>query len=71
MKNEWIIDVLNDLRVVAKRNGMDATAKRIDDACLTALAEMGNAPEGKTGGAHDKEGDAQVIVRLIAGRDLA
>ncbi len=40
MKNEWMIDVLTDLRRVAEKNGMQATAAELRDLCLIALAEL-------------------------------
>lgn len=40
MAGDWIIDVLNDLKVYAGRNGLEATAAILDDACLIAMAEL-------------------------------
>jgi len=40
MRNDWIIDVLADLKAFAELNGMDATAAGLDDAALIAVAEM-------------------------------
>ncbi|MEJ1991622.1 MAG: hypothetical protein P8X50_07875 [Maritimibacter sp.] len=43
MSNDWMIDVLADLKAVARLNGMDATVASLEDACLVALAEISSA----------------------------
>lgn len=40
MSNEWIIDVLTDLRNYARRSGLKVTAAELENACLTALTEL-------------------------------
>ncbi len=40
MSNEWILDVLTDLRSFARENGMDALAEQLDDAHLLAVIEL-------------------------------
>lgn len=42
MKNEWILDVLSDLRSFAISNHMDVLAEQLDDARLVAAAELAN-----------------------------
>lgn len=42
MANDWMIDVLADLKAVARRNGMEATAASLEDASLVALTEIGS-----------------------------
>ena len=59
MANDWIIDVLADLRTYATTNGLSALACQLDDATLIAATEIASkddrAPEtvkwevGKTG----------------------
>ncbi|TKZ22452.1 hypothetical protein FAP39_00845 [Shimia litoralis] len=59
MKNDWILDVLADLRNFAHANGLDALAAQLEDTKLVATAEItsiaersGTAPyadETKTG----------------------
>ena len=59
MANDWIIDVLADLRTYAATNGLTALAGQLDDATLIAATEIAStndkAPEmanwevGKTG----------------------
>lgn len=43
MSDEWIIDVLTDLRRFARERGMTATAAELEDVCLVALAELAEA----------------------------
>lgn len=40
MKQNWIIDVLRDLRSFAFANGMDTLAAQIDETQLVAMAEI-------------------------------
>ena len=40
MKQDWIIDVLRDLRSFAFANGMDTLAAQIDETQLVAMAEI-------------------------------
>lgn len=76
MPNDWIIDVLADLRSYAEMNGMAATAASLDDATLIALAEAGSfQARGRSGDGsvvhkgHD--GNAGNVTWLFAGRELA
>jgi len=49
MANDWIIDVLADLKAYATKNGLSALAAQLDDASLVAAAEIasleGRGPE--------------------------
>ncbi len=40
MANDWIIDVLADLRAFATKNGLSKTAEQLDDATLIAALEL-------------------------------
>ncbi|MBV0913002.1 hypothetical protein [Anianabacter salinae] len=40
MSNDWIIDVLADLRSYARQNGLPSLALHLDDAALVAAAEI-------------------------------
>lgn len=40
MKNDWILDVLADLRTFAQANGLDALADQLDDTRLVAATEI-------------------------------
>lgn len=40
MQNDWILDVLADLRTFADNNGLDALAQQLEDTRLVAAAEI-------------------------------
>ena len=40
MANDWIIDVITDLRTYAIHNGLPALARQLDDATLVAATEI-------------------------------
>lgn len=46
MQNEWILDVLSDLKTFARQNGMSGLAEQLDDTRLVALAELASIGEG-------------------------
>ena len=46
MTQDWIVDVLADLRSFALQNNLGALAEQLDDTILVAAAEVAqNAPE--------------------------
>ncbi len=46
MSQEWMIDVLTDLRKFAQQNGLMGLAEQLDDSILVAAAELKlNGPE--------------------------
>ena len=69
MANEWIIDVLTDLKAFAERNGLDATVDVLDDARLIALAELASQAGGKAETTRTHEGITREHPYLVAGRD--
>lgn len=40
MANDWIIDVLADLKAFASKNGLQGTAQQLADTMLLASAEI-------------------------------
>ena len=56
MKNDWILDVLTDLKEFARNNSLGALAEQLDDALLIGATELMSA-EGSVHGAHN--GDAK------------
>ncbi len=46
MTNDWILDVLADLKTFASQNGLLALASQLDDTALIAAAEISSI-EGK------------------------
>ncbi len=47
MANDWILDVLTDLKTYAGKNGLDALARQLDQAMLTAAAEISSTEQGR------------------------
>jgi len=45
MANEWIIDVLADLKTYATKNGFSALSRQLEDTTLIAQAEIASAQE--------------------------
>lgn len=58
MTNDWIIDVLSDLRSFAGANGLLHLADQLDATRLVALAELASHKQGVAtpGGTHDVRG---------------
>ena len=40
MSNDWILDVLNDLRSYAGKNGLEALAEQLDETIFVAAVEI-------------------------------
>lgn len=51
MNNDWILDVLADLKAFAQANGLKALAEQLDDTSLVAAAEIASEGEGQAIGA--------------------
>lgn len=49
MSDEWMIDVLRDLRKFAFQNGLLALAEQLDDTIHVAVSEVQQRPLGPTG----------------------
>ncbi len=48
MQNEWILDVLADLKTFAQQNGLGVLAEQLDDTQLVAASELALTGEGQT-----------------------
>jgi hypothetical protein len=48
MKNEWVLDVLADLRAFAQQNGLPALADQIEECWQVGAIEMASAGEEQT-----------------------
>lgn len=46
MQNEWILDVLLDLRGVAQKHGLDALSVQLDISRQVAAAEIASQKDG-------------------------
>ena len=60
MKNDWILDVLADLKTFAHANGLIALAEQLEDTALVAAAEISSQGEGPI---VDAKGEAQATGR--------
>jgi hypothetical protein len=60
MGNDWILDVLSDLKTFARANGMPSLAAQLDDASFVAQAEIASLREG--------DGIGVLAKRTTAGR---
>ena len=55
-QNEWILDVLADLKTFASANGMGALAEQLDDTKLVAAAEIASQKEEARSLGHGEQG---------------
>ena len=46
MQNEWLLDVIADLKTFAGQNGMDQLARHLEQTRDIALTEMSSRGEG-------------------------
>ena len=69
-QQQWMIEVLSDLKSFARKNGLMALAEQLDDTILLAAAETGGTPPpgGPCGaGGNDGEPDHALSGNLAAG----
>ena len=68
MKQDWILDVLFDLKSFARANGMLALAAQLDDVAFVAQAEITSQAEGNgfgiSSGTHIAPGRADRTVGI-------
>ena len=64
MKNEWILDVLSDLRNFAHNNGFSVLAEQLDDTKLVAASELTSDRKGELGSALNDAGKARGLHRM-------
>lgn len=55
MQNDWILDVLADLKTFALSIDLPVLAEQLDDTALVALAEIATLEERTQGPAHGKD----------------
>lgn len=55
MANEWILDVLADLKTFARNNGLSSVASGLDDLTIVAAAELASKDEIATPGSVQQE----------------
>lgn len=54
--NEWILDVLSDLKSFAAANGLSALAEQLDDTKLIAATEIASKQEEALALSHGRKG---------------
>ena len=65
MANDWMLDVLADLKSFAECNGLGATEKQLDQAMITVADEIATMRGVAQGTAH-RIGDVREFHRPIA-----
>lgn len=53
MQNDWILDVLADLRTFASANGLEALVGQLENTTLIAAAEIASQEAEAKTGQHD------------------
>ena len=71
MANDWIIDVLADLKTYAKKNGLVVLAKQLEETTLIAATEIASAQSRALETANWEIGDTGRHYRTIAARENA
>ena len=71
MANDWIIDVIADLRTYANHNGLPALARQLDDATLIAATEIASRDGGNTDVARWELGHTGQVFRAVTARQNA
>lgn len=71
MANDWIIDVLADLKTYARKNGLSVLAKQLQETTLIAAAEIASSEEKAPETANWELGDATGHYRTVAARESA
>lgn len=56
MKNDWILDVLADLKTFAQTNGLSALADQLEDTAFVAAAEIASSEEDQIADAKSESG---------------
>lgn len=71
MANDWIIDVLADLRTFAQKNGLRSLAAQLDETALVAAAEIASTTGKAPDTANVNALSARTIHRNGPARDIA
>jgi hypothetical protein len=67
MANEWMLDVIADLKTFAGDNGLPALARGLDDLAILAAAEIASAEGMAPAAAHVDRGYAGHVLRAHGG----
>ncbi len=68
MTNDWILDVLKDLKTFAKKNGLTALAEQLDDTALIAAAEISSNEGAVQEMSNWEVGETGRVYRTVAAR---
>lgn len=60
MRDDWVIDVLSDLRTFARKNAFSALAEQLDDTIIVAASDIHRGSQGTAGRADEHEGQAGI-----------
>lgn len=71
MNNEWIIDVLNDLRTFAKCNNLPGITDQLDDTIHVAALELSASKGGSSAEVGSHVGQTRNTHRVYAASDNA
>jgi len=70
MSQEWMIDVLTDLRQFAQQNGLMGLAEQLDDTILIAATELKTANQDRTSLGNSTKQDRGVSGTLASGDNI-
>ena len=59
MNNDWILDVLADLKTFSQANGLKALVEQLEDTALVAAAELASNEEGLQRDAESEAGKSE------------
>jgi len=71
MSQNWILDVLADLKSFALRNDLTALAEQLDDTIMIAATEIASKEGGASGAGHGNASGDRTGSRGIANRGEA
>jgi uncharacterized spore protein YtfJ len=69
MSQEWMIDVLTDLRNFAHKNGLAGLAEQLDDTILVAVTELGSGTRPAATGGGNAYQDIVLSGQVAAGEN--
>lgn len=71
MANDWIIDVLADLKTYAKKNGLSVLSQQLEETTLIAATEIASREEKALETANWQIGKTGKLYRTSARRENA
>lgn len=71
MAQDWIVDVLADLRSFATQNGLTALAEQLDDTILVAATELAQGEEPAPNAVETNASRVGIVPGGFAGSKIA